>query len=56
MKATLASQRTALVTQQGKLRTRLVTQFAAANSSVASSKSTLSYLQNQIAAWNTKTN
>ncbi|MBU6266003.1 MAG: flagellar filament capping protein FliD [Sphingomonadales bacterium] len=55
MKTTLADQRTALVAQQDKLRTRLINQFAKANANVAASKSTLTQLQGQIAAWN-KTN
>ena len=41
--------------EQANLRTQLIAQFATANSSVASSKSTLTYLQNQIAAWNSPT-
>ena len=41
-----------LTTQQDKLRSQLITRFAKANTAVASSNSTLSYLKNQIAAWN----
>jgi flagellar hook-associated protein 2 len=52
LKSTLADQRGQLVTQQDQVRTRLIKQFASTNSLVATSKSTLSYLQNQIAAWN----
>ena len=52
LKTTLADRRTKLVTQQDKLRTRLVKQFASTNANVAASKSTLTYVQNQIAAWN----
>jgi flagellar hook-associated protein 2 len=52
LKSTLADQRSALVTQQDQVRSRLIKQFASTNSLVATSKSTLSYLQNQIAAWN----
>jgi flagellar capping protein FliD len=37
---------------QATLRDRLVTQYAAANSVVASYNSTASYLTNQIAQWN----
>ena len=37
------------------MQSQLVSQYAAANSSVAASKSTLTYLQNQIAAWNSPT-
>ena len=49
---TLATQRAKIVAQQDKLRTQLVDRFAHANTLVNSSKSTLTYLQNQIAAWN----
>lgn len=52
LKSTLADQRSQLVAQQDKVRSRLVSQYASANSLVAGSKSTLTYLQNQIAAWN----
>ncbi|WDF73249.1 flagellar filament capping protein FliD [Novosphingobium sp. KACC 22771] len=52
---TLTTQKTKLGDQQAALRARLITQYAAANSTVANSNSTLSYLKNQIAAWN-KTN
>ena len=37
---------------QEKLRARLTAQFAGVDSRVAASKSTLSFLQNQIDAWN----
>ena len=50
--ATLTTQQTALASQQDKLRSQLITRFAKANTAVASSNSTLSYLKNQIAAWN----
>ena len=46
----LGTQRTTLASQQDKLRTQLITQFAHSNSIVASSKSTLTYLQNQATA------
>ncbi len=52
----LGTQRTTLTTQQDKLRTRLVTQFAHSNSIVANSKSTLTYLQNQATSWSNRTN
>jgi len=52
LKTTLADRRTKFTTQQDALRARLVKQFASANANVATSKSTLSYVQNQIAAWN----
>lgn len=37
---------------QSQLRSRLISQYAAANSSVATYNSTLTYLKNQVAAWN----
>ena len=48
----LATQQTAVLAQQSALRTQLVNQYAATNAAVATEKSTLSYLQEQIAAWN----
>jgi flagellar hook-associated protein 2 len=48
----LTDKQTTMATLQSQLRTRLIAQYAAANSSVASSNSTLTYLTNQIAAWN----
>jgi flagellar hook-associated protein 2 len=51
----LGTQRTTLTTQQDKLRTRLITQFAHSNSIVAGSKSTLTYLQNQATSWSYRT-
>ena len=51
----LTSQQSQIATEQSALQASLISQFAAANSSVAASKSTLSYLQNQIAAWNSPT-
>ena len=51
----LQNQISQINSQQSALQTRLVAQFAAANTSVANSKSTLSYLQQQIAAWNNST-
>lgn len=56
MQTTLNTQKSALSDQQATLRTRLITQYAAANSAVATSNSTLSYLKNQIAAWNKTSN
>ncbi|MFM5924047.1 MAG: flagellar filament capping protein FliD [Novosphingobium sp.] len=55
-KKTLADQVGKLADAQEKLRTRLVTQFAGTDSRVAASKSTLTFLQNQIAAWNAQKN
>ena len=48
----LATQQTAVTTQQSALRTQLINQYAATNAQVATDKSTLSYLQAQIASWN----
>ena len=48
----LTAQQKTATTQQSKLRDQLVTQFANANALVAQSKSTLTFVQNQIAAWN----
>ena len=52
----LGTQRTTLASQQDKLRTQLITQFAHSNSIVASSKSTLAYLQNQATASSNRSN
>jgi flagellar hook-associated protein 2 len=43
-----------LTTQQAALRTQLIARFSVADTSVGASKSTLTFLQNQIAAWNAK--
>lgn len=51
----LGTQRGTLATQQDAFRTRLVKQFAHSNSIVASSKSTLTYLQNQATSWSYRT-
>ncbi len=51
----LTSQQSQIATEQSNLQAQLISQFANANSSVAASKSTLTYLQNQIAAWNSPT-
>jgi flagellar hook-associated protein 2 len=52
----ISDQQAKLNTQEQSMQTLLVTQFAAADSNVGNSKSTLSFLQNQIAAWNAKSN
>ncbi len=52
LKSTLSDQRGKLTTQQDTLRTQLVSRFAKANSAVAASNSTLTYLKNQVAGWN----
>ena len=51
----LTSRQADIARQQSNMQAQLISQFAAANSSVAASKSTLTYLQNQIAAWNSPT-
>lgn len=51
-KAKNAEQLSKLTEQQEELRARLVTRFAATDSRVGEAKSTLSFLQNQIDAWN----
>ncbi len=51
----LTSRQADIAKQQSNMQAQLISQFAAANSSVAASKSTLTYLQNQIAAWNSPT-
>ncbi len=51
----LTSRQSQIASQQSAMQASLISQFATANSSVAQSKSTLSYLQNQIAAWNSPT-
>ena len=45
-----------LTEQQEKLRSQLVARFAATDSRVGASKATLSFLQNQIDAWNASKN
>lgn len=45
-----------LAEQQEALRARLVTRFAVADNHVGASKSTLSFLKNQIAVWNSPNN
>ena len=52
LQTSLSDQQSQIGTLQSALRERLITQYAAANSVVANSNSTLAYLQNQIAAWN----
>ena len=49
---TVTSDKAKLAEQQEALRARLTSQYAAADSRIGASKSTLSFLQNQIAAWN----
>lgn len=53
-KQDLSEEATKLAEAQEKLRARLAKQFAGTDSRVAASRSTLSFLQNQIDAWNAK--
>lgn len=55
-KRTLADEATKLAEGQEKLRARLMGQFAATDSRVGASRATLSFLQNQIDAWNAQQN
>ncbi len=54
LKTKTAEDQTALTAKQETLRSQLVSRFAKLNAGVGASRSTLSFLQNQIAAWNTK--
>jgi flagellar hook-associated protein 2 len=51
-KTTNTASKSTLAGQQETLRTTMVARFAKADSRIGASKSTLSFLQNQIAAWN----
>jgi flagellar hook-associated protein 2 len=51
-KTQITDSQTKLADQQDTLRQQLIARFSAADSSVGDSKSTLSFLKNQIAAWN----
>ncbi len=55
-KKTLADEASKLTEAQEKLRARLATQFSGTEGRVTQSKSTLSFLQNQIDAWNARSN
>lgn len=52
----LATQKSDIETKQEALRQKLVTQYAGLDSRLSGSKSTLSFLQAQIDAWNAKSN
>ncbi|MCW1383021.1 flagellar filament capping protein FliD [Novosphingobium sp. KCTC 2891] len=56
LQSALAAQRADLQTKQEDLRTKLVSRYAALDSRLSNSKSTLSFLQAQVAAWNAKSN
>jgi flagellar hook-associated protein 2 len=51
-KTKLTDDQTKLAAQQDTLRQQLIARFSVADSAVGASKSTLSFLKNQIAAWN----
>jgi flagellar hook-associated protein 2 len=48
----LGTQQTDIATKQEDLRTRLVSRFAKLNTNITGSQSTLSFLKQQIDAWN----
>lgn len=56
LKTKLGTEATKLTDAQEKLRSQLVTRFAGVDTRVGASKSTLSFLQNQIDAWNASKN
>jgi flagellar hook-associated protein 2 len=51
-KSQISDQQSKLADQQATLRAQMMTRFTTADSMITSSKSTLSFLTNQIAAWN----
>ena len=55
-KTKLAAEKTDLAAAQEKLRAQMITRFAGTDSRVGASRATLSFLQNQIAAWNAPRN
>jgi flagellar hook-associated protein 2 len=52
LQTNITNQQSQLATLQSNLQTRLTTQYAATDSTVATYNSTLSYLKQQIASWN----
>jgi flagellar hook-associated protein 2 len=56
LQTTLGTQRSTMETKQEDLRQRLVSRFAKLDTNITGSKSTLSFLQAQIDAWNGKNN
>ena len=54
-KSQITTDQTKITEAQEKLRTQMVSRFAGVDSRVSASRSTLSFLQNQIAAWNKST-
>ena len=55
-KTQVSSDQTKLIESQEKLRAQLALRFAGVDSRVGASKSTLTFLQNQIDAWNSSRN
>ena len=55
-KTALASEKITLAEAQEKLRTQMVTRFARTDTRVGASRATLSFLKNQIDAWNNSNN
>lgn len=56
LQTTLGTQHSDITTKQEELRQRLVSRFAKLDTNVSGSRSTLSFLQAQISAWNGKNN
>ncbi len=56
LKTRLAKEKTTLTDAQDTLRAQLVKRFAGVDTRVSASRSTLSFLQNQVAAWNAQKN
>lgn len=56
LQTTLGTQKTTMETKQEDLRQRLVSRFAKLDTNISGSKSTLSFLQAQMNAWNGKNN
>jgi flagellar hook-associated protein 2 len=56
LQTTLGTQKSDITTKQEDLRQRLVSRFAKLDTNISGSKSTLSFLQAQISAWNGKNN
>ena len=56
LKTRLAAEASELAEAQEELRARMVSRFASVDSRVGASRSTLTFLQNQIDAWNAQNN
>lgn len=55
LQSSITTQKSDLATKQETLRTNLVSRFASLDTNLSAQKSTLSFLQAQVAAWNSKT-